>query len=92
MIFETAGDDHDVSFFTPAQNPYGMTFVEWTIRWWEWALSVPIAFNPVLDQTGQNATRNQVGPVWFLTGTIGDVEDPLPETASFQATRQFFFR
>ncbi len=61
-----------IECFTPEDIIYESSFGEWTNRWWEWALSVPIPFNPVLDDTGQFADRNQHGPVWYLAGTIGD--------------------
>ncbi len=61
-----------IECFTPEDRPYGFSYGEWTTKWWEWALSIPIPFNPVLDDTGQHADRNQHDPVWFLAGTIGD--------------------
>lgn len=61
-----------LEYFTPGDKPYGFSYGEWTIKWWEWALSVPVSVNPVLDNTGQYAHKNQKGPVWFLAGTIGD--------------------
>jgi len=61
-----------IQCFTPEDRPYGFSFGEWTTKWWEWALSIPIPVNPVLDNTGQYAHKNQYDPVWFLAGTIGD--------------------
>lgn len=50
-----------------------MTYGSWTVKWWRWALETPMAANPVLDETGQFANINQTGPVWFLAGTVGDL-------------------
>ena len=50
---------------------YGATYGEWSARWWEWALSIPAAQNPILDSTGANCAQGQVGNVWFLAGTFG---------------------
>ena len=61
-----------IESFTPNSKPYGLTFGEWTVRWWQWAHGSPKALNPVLDQTGVNANINQSGPVWFLAGTFGE--------------------
>jgi hypothetical protein len=61
-----------LEYFVPCDKPYGSTYGQWTVRWWEWALSIPITFNPVVDESGQYANINQNGPVWFLAGTIGD--------------------
>jgi hypothetical protein len=50
---------------------FGASYGEWAARWWEWALSIPAAQNPILDQTGANCGQGQVGNVWFLAGTFG---------------------
>jgi hypothetical protein len=50
--------------------PYGKSYGEWTAEWWKWALSIPLATNPLNDQTGANAASGQSGPVWFLAGTF----------------------
>jgi hypothetical protein len=51
-------------------NPYGNSYGEWSARWWQWALSIPVATNPVLDETGANCAEGQSGPVWFLAGSF----------------------
>jgi len=48
----------------------GSSYGEWAARWWEWALSIPAAQNPVLDTTGANCVQGQSGNVWFLAGTF----------------------
>ena len=50
---------------------FGATYGEWSARWWQWALSIPAAVNPILDATGANCARDQVDDVWFLAGTFG---------------------
>jgi len=51
---------------------YGMTYGEWSAKWWQWALSLPVAQNPFFDVDGScaNGANGQLGPVWFLTGVI----------------------
>jgi hypothetical protein len=44
---------------------------EWSARWWQWALSIPAAVNPILDATGANCAQGQEDDVWFLAGTFG---------------------
>jgi hypothetical protein len=51
-------------------SPYGNTYGEWSARWWQWALSIPAATNPVVDETGAHCAEGQSGPVWFLAGSF----------------------
>jgi hypothetical protein len=59
--------------FAPESAPYGVTYSEWTARWWQWALKIPRNRNPISDTTGKNSAEGQTGgdPVWFLAGTLG---------------------
>jgi hypothetical protein len=57
--------------FPPDSRPYGLTYGEWTIKWWQWFFSMPEAINPTFDDTGRNCANNQTGPVWYLAGTGG---------------------
>jgi hypothetical protein len=59
-------------YFSPDSKPYGLTYGQWTVKWWQWAHSISKLMNPVTDQTGVNAGINQEGPVWFLAGTFGE--------------------
>jgi hypothetical protein len=65
-----------IDLFTPQDKPYGYTYGNWTVRWWNWAYSAPKEINPVLDETGEYACINQEGPVWFLAGTFGEMKYP----------------
>ncbi|MCC6488482.1 MAG: hypothetical protein IT364_13375 [Candidatus Hydrogenedentes bacterium] len=56
----------------PQSTPYGLTYGDWVAEWWTWAVSIPAAENPILDETGQFAAVGQSGPVWFLAGTFGE--------------------
>lgn len=40
-------------------------------EWWQWALSMPAAVNPVLDNTGARCMLGQRGNLWFLAGNTG---------------------
>jgi hypothetical protein len=61
----------NLDVFRPDSKPYGLTYAEWTAKWWQWAYSMPEADNPMIDDTGKNCANNQSGPVWFLAGTGG---------------------
>ena len=66
----------NVDFFTPEDRPYGLTYGQWTAKWWQWALSIPKNINPLIDEVGSFSNVGQSGPVWFLAGTLG--ENKLP--------------
>jgi hypothetical protein len=48
----------------------GVSFGQWTAKWWQWAFAQPIA--PFLDPDGRLCSEGQGGPVWFLAGTNGE--------------------
>jgi hypothetical protein len=58
-----------IAVFYADSNPYGLTYGEWTAKWWQWAYSVPRDVNPSYDDTGEHCAEGQSGPVWFLTST-----------------------
>ena len=59
------------SLFQQDSKPYGLTFGEWTAKWWQWAYSIPKNTNPSYDDTGRYCAVNQKGPVWFFPGSFG---------------------
>jgi hypothetical protein len=54
---------------------YNLTYGEWTAKWWQWAYSTPEDINPAADVTGENCDKGQTGPVWFLAGTFGGLNE-----------------
>jgi hypothetical protein len=59
--------------FSLDSYPYGHSYAEWTARWWQWALSIPLENNPISDDINRYYELNQSGPVWFLAGTQGGI-------------------
>jgi len=49
-------------------QPYGRSWGEWTASWWQWAMSMPISANPLMETA--DCTASQSGPVWFLGGSF----------------------
>ena len=47
------------------------SFKHLSSEWWQWALSIPVSENPLLDGTGAKCMVGQRGDVWFLAGTFG---------------------
>src|SRR5207237_9991228 len=57
--------------FPPDSRPFGLTYGEWSAKWWQWAYSLPVDKNPFFDETTcKNGTNGQSGDVWFLTGVF----------------------
>jgi hypothetical protein len=63
-------------FFPEEDKPYGLSYGQWTAKWWEWCFSSPMSTNPLTDDTGEYSHFNQSGPVWFLCGTFGENKFP----------------
>ena len=50
---------------------HGLTYTEWSVKWWQWLLSIPADQSPTFDTTGEDCAVGQSGHVWFLAGTPG---------------------
>src|SRR5215216_167820 len=63
-------DDAPRPQIAPIQTiPEGQTYGCWAAEWWQWALGVPAAVNPLTDTTGEHCAQRQVDKVWFLAGS-----------------------
>ncbi len=68
ILFETTL----IEYFTPESRPFGLSYGQWTVKWWQWFAAIPAKVNPGADETGENAGIDQFEPnVWFLAGTFG---------------------
>ncbi len=76
--------------FPPNSNPYGKSYGDWSIAWWQWALSIPTAENPLFDETGALCDQAQSGPVWYLAG-IFNVSGTAHRSCSVPKGRAIFF-
>ena len=83
--------------YPPDKPVFGMTYREWTAKWWQWEFSLPTSVNPWFDSEandgiGQspNAGIGQSGPVFFLTGIL--TGDPVVKrTITLPAEKALFF-
>ena len=55
----------------PHSRSFGLSYAEWSAKWWQWASGIPFAQNPLFDTTGAFADQEQSGHVWFLAGAFG---------------------
>ena len=76
----------------PNAKAYGMTYGEWSAKWWQWAFSLPVDQNPFFDEGGNctNGANGQFGPVWFLTGVI-NVSGTAVRDCTVPAGKALFF-
>jgi len=70
----------------PHSTVSGRTLGEWSVQWWQWAFSFPVSVNPLFDDTGAHAGLGNVGPVFFLAGSLAPSDDPLNVTLNRTAT------
>jgi hypothetical protein len=51
----------------PVQShAYGLSYGEWSARWWQWFFSLPLDSSPLFGTA--DCSFGQSGPVWFLGG------------------------
>lgn len=62
----------------PASSPYGSTYAEWSVKWWQWVMSQPTTNSAILGTS--DCCAGQSGPVWFLVGAF------VPTTETRQCT------
>lgn len=63
-----------ISVFPIESRPYGLTYGEWSARWWQWLLSIPRSKSPAVGASGDNAYLNQDDPnVFFLCQTVESI-------------------
>jgi hypothetical protein len=68
-----------ISWYTSESYPYGLSYGEWTVKWWQWILSTQKSCNPLIDQSGEYADINQPNEyVWFLAGKLGSEDKNFP--------------
>lgn len=66
-------DNIDSVAFPIDSNPFGISFADWTSKWWQWLLSIPKDKNPASDKSTKCFEETQEGPVWFFASTTEDV-------------------
>src|SRR4051794_26191426 len=70
----------------PQANAHGMSYAEWSAKWWQWLIAQPFDANhPFNWSTSNDCTTGQIGSVWFLVGgpTVITCEIPTGKTLFF---------
>jgi hypothetical protein len=72
QVVAAAGDFDMVPSIAPINTmPEGQTYGRWATQWFQWAIGIPLAENPLVDTSGAKCTQRQVDEVWFLAGSFG---------------------
>jgi hypothetical protein len=66
-------DSINPGVFPIDSKPYGLSYEDWTIKFWQWLLSIPADKNPITDTSGKLCSQNQNAslPVFFLAFSTG---------------------
>jgi hypothetical protein len=57
------------------ERPFGLSYSDWSMKWWQWILQIPKSINPLFDMEGKKAYLNQVHTkVFFLCQTLESSE------------------
>ncbi len=82
------GGNLNPGILPPDSKPLGLSYGQWSARWWQWVLSMPADANPLTDTAACSA--GQSGQVWFLGGTFtATPPDPdVPEVVIGKAERE----
>jgi hypothetical protein len=64
-----------IEHYKSGSSHCGVTYGQWTVQWWRWALSISSSRNPVLDEIGKNAAIGQPKDVWFLAGIFAEANE-----------------
>jgi hypothetical protein len=78
LVFTQFQNENKIAFYKLNSKPYGLTYGQWTVKWWQWALSFPKSLNPVIDPVGKFANMKQPNQVFFLAGKFGSLENVFP--------------
>lgn len=72
-------------------RPLGVSFTEWSIKWWQWIASIPKDMNPAYDDTGQFVNLGQrYQNVTFLCQTFEGAKT-IPTRRNTIKSNKYFF-
>lgn len=57
--------------YPPQAHPFGHSYGEWEVRFYQWWAAIPATQNPLTDVTGEYCALGQSGPVWYLVINSG---------------------
>ncbi len=82
-------EDEDWAIAPIRSMPGGQTYGRWAAEWWQWALGIPAAVNPLTDTAGEHCVQRQVDQVWFLAGSTSPA--PIVRACEVPVGKALFF-
>jgi len=80
----------------PQAKPFGLSYGQWGVRYFQWLAAIPLPVSPMNDATGANASVGQSGKVWFLAENLdwedaeGGVEATIERTITIPTGKAVF--
>lgn len=76
-VAKAVGNMGNPGIAPPQSKPYGLSYSEWSAKWWQWAFSLPVTGHPLFTEGNMDLSLGQPeGPVWFLGGMFVATEGP----------------
>jgi hypothetical protein len=91
IVRDENGNAGNPRVLPPGSMPYGSSYGEWGMKWWQWAYSLPVTGHPLFDETGADCAAGQSGPVWFLGGVFNVSGSAVRDLCAVPVGKALFF-
>ena len=68
-------DNINPHIYSTKSAPYGISYQQWTAKFWEWLFSLSASQHPRENYTPEKCANGQQGPVWFLDAPLSGKQD-----------------
>jgi hypothetical protein len=68
-------DNINPHIYSTNSAPYGISYQQWTAKFWQWLFSLPASQHPRENYTPEKCANGQQGPVWFLDAPLSGKQD-----------------
>lgn len=74
FLMAVNADEANKGVYSTDAKPFGVTYGEWTAKWWQWNMGMPNATHLRENFDSKNCNMDQDGPVWFLPDGLNGKE------------------
>jgi hypothetical protein len=68
-------DNINPHIYSTNSAPYGISYQQWTAKFWQWLFSLSASQHPRENYTPEKCANGQQGPVWFLDAPLSGKQD-----------------